>query len=82
MLIVAAIVWAGTAPLPAQETEHAPCPMLIFDESIRLEDALFAVELARSDFAAHEKIYIAWRGGSPRRLRVGCCGPAWARRVP
>jgi hypothetical protein len=31
MMIVAAIVWAGTAPLPAQETEHAPCPMLIFD---------------------------------------------------
>jgi outer membrane protein TolC len=48
---------ASATPVFAQDLPAPFCEVVIHDEAAELEDARIAVDLARSDFAAYEKIF-------------------------
>jgi hypothetical protein len=49
--------FSGSSAVNAQEIRYPLCDLVIYEEMSELEDARISVDLAKSDFAAYEKIF-------------------------
>jgi len=57
MLLILLPSTSGSGAVKAEETNYPLCDLVIYEEMSELEDARIAVDLAKSDFAAYERIF-------------------------